>query len=179
MCTIFKKSKYYSLNSLNSTKIVQYNSTDVRQLIICIVRYLVNLNNFKLLKKYDKKKLLIYNRLMVFMLVPRNLGVLNYYGDRKNYIIILNHLWKFNKYLHLLNFEDSQLFIQLCEFLIDYLILCDNIKSFRQYFNMSTSIYTSSIQLLFGNCYFFTQQNFSKFLVYYDEKKLDKKIYQN
>jgi len=116
---------------------------------------------------------------MVFMLVPRNLGVLNYYSDRKNYIIILNHLWKFNKYLHLLNFEDSKLFIELFEFLIDYLILCDNIKTFRHYFNMSTTIYNIEIQLLFGNRYFFTRQNFEKFLVYYNEKKLDKKIYQN
>jgi hypothetical protein len=169
---------YFQINK--SPKVVfQYNSVDVRQFIISIVRYFINLNNFNIIKKLNKNKDILYNRLMVFMLLPNGFKELDFYKDRKNYTILLIHLWKFGKYIHLLDVEDRILFIHLFEFFIDYWILADNIKTFRHYLNMYTTIYSLPIQLLFGKSELFSKKNFEKFLLYYNEKKLDKIIYPN
>jgi hypothetical protein len=174
---MYNNTKYF--NICKTVKVFQYNSVDVRQFIISIVRYIVNLENFNILKKLNKNKEIIYNRLMVFMLLPNGFKTLDFYKDRKNYSVLLIHLWKLQRYIHLLTIEDQIIFKNLLEFLIDYWILCDNIKTFRHYLNMHTNIYSLPIQLLFGKSELFSKNNFSKFLLYYNEKKLDKTIYPN
>ena len=173
----FIENKYFNIHKIQ--KVFQYNSVDVRQFIISIVRYFVNLEGFNILNKLNKNKNILYNRLMVFMLLPNGFKSLDFYKDRKNYTLLLIHLWKFNKYIHLVNIEDKILFVNLLEFLIDYWILADNIKTFRHYLNLSKTIYSLPIQLLFGKSELFSKKNFEKFLLYYNDKNLDKIIYPN
>lgn len=135
-------------------------------LLITIFKNLANLNSFHIIKK----KRFIERRLLTFVYMSLalnnfpNFKLMGYYNSRRDYTIAMVNLWKYTKFFHLLEKEDYDLFVNLLECLIDYWILCDDIKTYNHYLTCTNLVYDYKIQLIFKNYPIFSKKNIKKFL---------------
>lgn len=169
---MYKKSiKYYNYFHEYPTpkgyKIRKCTKLTVGLFIIYILKYLLAINEIFILsikKRFHNKQSYITLYFHLNFFVYSDFTKMGYYRARRRYTITINHLWKYIKYLHLLNKEDKELFINYMEFLIDYWILCDNIKTYHHYITTNNLIYSSLSQSIFKESALFSKSNIIKFL---------------
>lgn len=167
-------SKYYSISK--KTVIRRKTELMASDLIISIWRYLGNLNEFYLIKKrkFSERKFLILVGIIGTCYEFIDFTTMGYYKSRLWYTGTMVHLWKYMKYLHLLQKEDQELFINFVEFLIDYWTLCDNIKTYKHYLNPRYLIYDRIIQVIFKDYIIFKKSNILKFLHFRESRDLNR-----
>ena len=158
-------SKYYDIRE--KKQVYQKSNVMASDLIISIFKNLGSLDAFHIIKKETlrERRLTIFVGIVAICFTVPNFTNMGYYHDRRNYTIIMVNLWKYTKFFHLLEKDEYDLFVNFLEFLIDYWILCDNIKTYKHYLNATNLVYDYKIQLIFKNYVIFSKSNIRKFLV--------------
>lgn len=111
------------------------NNTKMFQFFIYILNYFGYI--FSPFKKIYKRFKVAYKNMMKMYVhgfrfrphVP--LYKVQYYSDRRGFVVAINNLWYFLKYLHLFTIEDRNLFIIFLEFHLDLWKLYLENKNFR------------------------------------------------
>lgn len=158
-------SKYYDIRE--EKQIYRKSNVMAGDLIISIFKNLGSLDAFHIIKKRTlrERRLIIFIGIVSTCSKFPNFTNMGYYYDRRNYTITMVNLWKYTKFFHLLEKEEYELFVNFLEFLIDYWILCDDIKTYKHYLNTTNLVYDYKIQLIFKNYIIFSKSNIRKFLV--------------
>lgn len=138
------------------------------------LNYLLRSPEFTFLCKFRDKHIIISAGLFLTFFELKDFTTMGYYRARRLYTVTMVHLWKYMKYIHLLKKDDQELFIQMLEVLIDYWILCDNVKTYKHFINYTNLVFDSSIQYLFKDYLLFSKKNIKKFLNFnYNNKELN------
>lgn len=172
---MFKKGeKYYNISKDQFIRRPSNSKRLAGFLLTSVAGYLLNLHEFSLIRKHNFKyrQITISYGLFTSFFELKDFTTMGYYRARRLYTVTMVHLWKYMKYIHLLKKDDQELFIQFIEVLIDYWILCDNVKTYKHFINYTNLIYDTSIQYLFKDYLLFSKKNIKKFLNFNDYREL-------
>lgn len=129
-------------NQINGTAILNiqreknyFLKTRIYYFLILILNYFLNiLTEFKNLAKRFKIAYKLFIRMYVHAFrFQRNVPLykVQYYADKRGFVIALNNLWFFQKYLHIFCIEEQQIFIKFLEFHFHYWEEALKRKNFR------------------------------------------------
>lgn len=92
---------------------------------------------------------------------PKNF---EYYRDRLEFVCIFWQLWRIFKYNHILDEFERTLFVHVMEFLMEYWIVSDYEKDFRNY--MYIAYMMESKDFVFKHVNLFSPENVIKYMPY-------------
>jgi len=186
MTKFFTDKKYYRYytypNDTKNSILIRCDGLLLRNFILTISNYLIYLPQVSTFRRLIKIRTAMSRRMLPFVYSQNLFGKLDFYKDRKNFAILIVNLWKlFNKYLHIYEIDDQILFFNYMEFLVDFWILTDQIKTYRIYINSKITVFDPAIQALLAPYKLFSKFNIKRFLIIFPNQMelLQNSIYRD